>query len=39
MPYIVFKNLSILNNNILEKLNSIDSNKKYDVVSLVIEGL
>ena len=33
MPYIVFKNLSILNNNILEKLNSIDSNKKYDVVS------
>ena len=33
MPYIVFKNLSILDNKILEKLNSIDSNKKYDVVS------
>lgn len=33
MPYIVFKNLSILDNNILEKLNSIDSNKKYDIVS------
>ena len=33
MPYIIFKNLSILDNNILEKLNSIDSNKKYDVVS------
>ena len=33
MPYIVFKNLSVLDNNILEKLNSIDSNKKYDVVS------
>uniref|UniRef100_A0A6C0LGZ3 mRNA (guanine-N(7))-methyltransferase n=1 Tax=viral metagenome TaxID=1070528 RepID=A0A6C0LGZ3_9ZZZZ len=33
MPYIMFKNLSILDNNILEKLNSFDSNKKYDVVS------
>jgi mRNA (guanine-N7-)-methyltransferase len=33
IPYIVFKNLSILDNNILEKLNSIDSNKKYDIVS------
>lgn len=33
MPYIVFKNLNILDNKILEKLNSIDSNKKYDVVS------
>lgn len=33
MPYIIFKNLSILDDKILEKLNSIDSNKKYDVVS------
>ena len=33
MPYIIFKNLSILDNNILEKLNTIDSNKKYDVIS------
>lgn len=33
MPYIIFKNLSILDSNILEKLNTIDSNKKYDVVS------
>ena len=33
MPYIVFKNLSVLDSNILEKLNTIDSNKKYDVVS------
>ena len=32
-PYIMFKNLSILDNNILDKLNSIDSNKIYDVVS------
>lgn len=33
IPYILFKNLNILDNNILEKINFIDSNKKYDVVS------
>lgn len=33
MPFINFKNLNILDSKILEKLNSIDSNKEYDVIS------
>jgi len=33
MPFINFKNLNILDVKILEKLNSIDSNKEYDVIS------
>jgi mRNA (guanine-N7-)-methyltransferase len=33
IPYIVFKNLNILDNDIYEKLNQIDTNKKYDIIS------
>jgi mRNA (guanine-N7-)-methyltransferase len=33
MPFINFKKLSILNPNILQTLNNIDSNKIYDIVS------
>lgn len=33
MPFINFKNLDILDSDILSKINYIDSNKKYDVVS------
>ena len=33
LPFINFQNLSVLNSNILSKLNEIDKNKIYDVVS------
>ena len=33
LPFINFKNLSLLDPNVLDKINKIDSNKKYDVVS------
>lgn len=33
MPFINFQHLNILDNNILQKLNAIDSNKQYDIVS------
>ena len=33
MPFINFQHLNILDSNILQKLNTIDSNKTYDVVS------
>ena len=33
MPFINFKHLNILDNNIFQKLNEIDSNKQYDIVS------
>ena len=33
IPYIVFKNLNILDNDIYQKLNKIDANKKYDIIS------
>lgn len=33
MPFINFKQLNLLDNNILSKINNIDSNKLYDIVS------
>lgn len=33
IPFINFKNLDILNSDILSKLNNIDSNKLYDIIS------
>lgn len=33
IPYIIFKNLNIFDNKILDKINDLDSNKKYDVIS------
>jgi len=33
LPFINFQHLNIFDNNILQKLNTIDKNKKYDVVS------
>ena len=33
LPFINFKNLNVLNSNILSKINEFDGNKEYDVIS------